>query len=254
MSNGVDKARCKESVELVEDINSKYSNRGKTDRVEERSSGPSKVEQKKCRYFLTVPSCFSYGYDAFSLRQLYIEFSYTGKEKMYETETEGGMVVKQKKKQTRVVHESSVNKKWMVLNTRSSPAQLFRCVKLLRDNQRESVKRMGFARLLNFNLNGIPSRLAHFVVDRLKPKRMEIVCRGGTLRITPGLIHKLWGIPIGGIQVESIVPLETYDLSVSDWRSQFEGRLLATRTLVKRIESAEDEDTFDFRMNFICCL
>ncbi|KAL8234073.1 hypothetical protein R6Q59_020173, partial [Mikania micrantha] len=82
--------------------------------------------------------------------------------------------------------------------------------------------RMGFTKLLSFNLDGIPSRLAHFVVDRLKPKKMEIVCRGGTLNITPGLIHKLWGIPNGGIQVESIVPLETYDASVSEWRAQFE--------------------------------
>ncbi|KAD3337024.1 hypothetical protein E3N88_32544 [Mikania micrantha] len=93
--------------------------------------------------------------------------------------------------------------------------------------------------------------LAHFVVDRLKPKRMEIVCKGRSLKITPGLIHKLWGIPNGGIQVESIVPSETYDASVSEWRAQFEGRLLATRTLVERTESTEDEDAFNFRMNFI---
>ncbi|KAL8240544.1 hypothetical protein R6Q59_013899 [Mikania micrantha] len=139
----------------------------------------------------------------------------------------------------------------MVLNTRSSPAQLFRCIKLLRENQRESVKRMGFAKLLSFNLDGIPSRLAHFVVDMLKPKKMEIVCRGGTLKITPALIYKLWGIPIGGIQIESIVPLETYDASVSEWRAKFDGKLLATRTLVEKIESAKDEDNFKFRMNFI---
>ncbi|KAD0618057.1 hypothetical protein E3N88_43972 [Mikania micrantha] len=177
----------------------------------------------------------------------------TGKEKMYETETETeeDVVGKPKKKQRRLIHESNVSKKWMVLNTRSSPAQLYRCIKLLRENQRKSVKRMGFAKLLSFNLDGIPSRLAHFVVDRLKPKKMEIVCRGGTLKITPALIHKLWGIPIGRTQIESIVPLETYDTSVSEWRATFDGRLLATRTLVEKIESAEDEDNFEFRMNFI---
>ncbi|KAL8241591.1 hypothetical protein R6Q59_011893 [Mikania micrantha] len=139
--------------ESVEDIHSKHSNRGKTYRVEEGSSGPSKVDQKK------------------------------GKEKVYDTETEVVMV--------------------------------------------------------------------GALCCRQVETKKEIVCRDGTLKVTPGLIHKLWGIPIGGIQVESIVPLETYDASVAEWRAQFEGRLLATRTLVERIESAEDEDTFDFQMNFI---
>ncbi|KAD4981750.1 hypothetical protein E3N88_18421 [Mikania micrantha] len=141
-----------------------------TYRVEEGSSEPSRVDQKK-----------------------------KGKEKMYETETETeeDVVGKPKKKQRRLIHESNVSKKWMVLNTRSSPAQLFRCIKLLRENQRESVKRMGFAKLLSFNLD------------------------------------------------------ETYDASVSEWRAKFDGKLLATRTLVEKIESAEDEDNFEFRMNFI---
>ncbi|KAL8256104.1 hypothetical protein R6Q59_031171 [Mikania micrantha] len=73
---------------------------------------------------------------------------------------------------------------------------------------------------------------------------MEIICRGGILKITPKLIHKLWVIPNGGIQVESIVPLETI---MQLFRSeQFEGRLFATRQLVKKIESTENEDSFEF--------
>ncbi|KAD5961635.1 hypothetical protein E3N88_13108 [Mikania micrantha] len=220
---GADEILETEQIDKLKKRKKGKEKKKETYRVEEGSSKPSRVDQKK-----------------------------KGKEKMYETETETeeDVVGKPKKKQRRLIHESNVSKKWMLLNTRSSPAQLYRCIKLLRENQREIVKRMGFAKLLGFNLDGIPSRLAHFVVDRLKPKKMEIVCRGGTLKITPALIHKLWGIPIGGTQIESIVPLETYDTSVSEWRATFNGRLLATRTLEK-IESAEDEDNFEFRMNFI---
>ncbi|KAL8216151.1 hypothetical protein R6Q57_022988 [Mikania cordata] len=136
-------------------------------------------------------------------------------------------------------------------DAKSQKAQLFRCVKLLRDNQKRGVMEMGFGNLLKFNMDGIPSKMAHFVVDRLKCKRMEIICRGGCLKITPQLIHKLLGIPIGGVKIQSIVQMEALDESVGMWRRQYEGWLLATRKIVEKIESSEDENTFDFKMYFL---
>ncbi|KAL8211241.1 hypothetical protein R6Q57_005678 [Mikania cordata] len=109
-------------------------------------------------------------------------------------------VVRQTRKKVDVT-EASGSKRWMILNTRSSPAQLFRCVKLLRDNQKRGVMKMDFGKLLKFNMDGIPSKMTHFVVDRLKCKRMEIICKGGCLKITPQLIHKLLGLPIGGVKI-----------------------------------------------------
>ncbi|KAD3337886.1 hypothetical protein E3N88_33407 [Mikania micrantha] len=143
--------------------------------------------------------------------------SQKGKEKMYASDSEdvkgqkGKKVMRQTSKKVDAT-DGSGTKRWMILNTRSSPAQLFRCVKLLRDNQKRGVMEMGFGNLLKFNMDGIPSKMAHFVVDRLKCKRMEIICRGGCLKITPQLIHK---------------------------------------QIVEKIESSEDENTFDFKMDFI---
>ncbi|KAL8257119.1 hypothetical protein R6Q59_029160 [Mikania micrantha] len=45
--------------------------------------------------------------------------------------------------------------------------------------------------------------------------------------------------------------MEVLDESVSVWRRRYEGRLLATRQIVEKIESSEDENTFDFKMDFI---
>ncbi|KAL8264350.1 hypothetical protein R6Q59_022480 [Mikania micrantha] len=179
-----------------------------------------------------------------------------GKEKMYASDSEdaksqkGKKVMRQTNKKVDATNASG-SKRWLILNTRSSPAQLFRCVKLLRDNQKRGVMEMGFGNLLKFNMDDIPSKMAHFVVDRLKCKRMEIICRGGCLKITPQLIHKLMGLPIGGVKIQSIVPMEVLDESVGVWRRQYEGRLLATRQIVEKIESSEDENTFDFKMDFI---
>ncbi|KAL8214478.1 hypothetical protein R6Q57_003927 [Mikania cordata] len=162
----------------------------------------------------------------------------------------GKKVVRQTTKKVDAT-DASGSKRWLILNTRSSPAQLFRCVKLLRDNQKRGVMEMGFGNLLKFNMDGIPSKMAHFVVDRLKCSRMEIICKGGCLKITPQLIHKLLGLSIGGVKIQSIVPLEVLDESVSVWRRQYEGRLLVTRQIVEKIESTEDENTFDFKMDFL---
>ncbi|KAD3641993.1 hypothetical protein E3N88_31217 [Mikania micrantha] len=179
-----------------------------------------------------------------------------GKEETYATDTEDVKSEKGKKviRKTNIkvdATDANVSKRWLVLNTRSSPAQLFRCVKLLRDNQKRGVMEMGFGSLLKFNMDCIPSKMAHFVVDRLKCKRMEIICRGGCLKITPQLIHKLLGLPIGGVKIQSIVPMEVLDESVGLWRRGYEGRLLATRQIVEKIESSEDENTFEFKMDFL---
>ncbi|KAL8232572.1 hypothetical protein R6Q57_002350 [Mikania cordata] len=44
---------------------------------------------------------------------------------------------------------------------------------------------------------------------------------------------------------------EVLDESVCLWRRQYEGRFLATRQIVEKIESVEDENTFDFKMDFL---
>ncbi|KAL8265486.1 hypothetical protein R6Q59_023616 [Mikania micrantha] len=177
------------------------------------------------------------------------KFYDSGHEKGTKRITLAKMVWQQTKKVA--VTEASASKKWMVLNTRSSIAQVFRCVKLLRDNQKKGVRQIGFGKLLKFNMDGIPSRMTHFVVDRLKGKRMEIIYKGGCLKIIPQLIHKLLGAPIGGVKIESIVTLEVLDYSVCQWRRQYEGRLQATRQIVEKIKCVEDENTFDFRMDFL---
>ncbi|KAL8227414.1 hypothetical protein R6Q59_000120 [Mikania micrantha] len=185
--------------------------------------------------------------------------SQKGRDQMYASDSEdvkiqkGKKVIRQTNKKVDAT-DGNASKRWLVLNTRSSPAQLFRCVKLLRDNQKGGVMEMGFGNLLKFNMDCIPSKMAHFVVDRLKCKRMEIICRGGCLKITPQLIHKLLGLPIGGVKIQSIVPMEVLDESVGVWRRGYEGRLLATRQIVEKIESSEDENTFDFKMDFLVLL
>ncbi|KAK9073617.1 hypothetical protein SSX86_007941 [Deinandra increscens subsp. villosa] len=65
------------------------------------------------------------------------------------------------------------NKIWGI-RTRSSTAQFHRCIQILRHHQKQAVRNMGFGQLLTFMVNGLPAKLAYYVVDNFDPKRMVI--------------------------------------------------------------------------------
>ncbi|KAK9048810.1 hypothetical protein SSX86_032223, partial [Deinandra increscens subsp. villosa] len=65
------------------------------------------------------------------------------------------------------------NKIWGI-RTRSSTAQFHRCIQILRHHQKQAVRNMGFGQLLTFMVNGLPAKLAYYVVDNFDPKLMVI--------------------------------------------------------------------------------
>ncbi|KAL8217911.1 hypothetical protein R6Q57_021284 [Mikania cordata] len=112
------------------------------------------------------------------------------------------------------------------LCTRSSPAQLYRCVRLLIDKQRKDVVDMGFGSLINFNVDGIPRR-----VDKESVKNLLGLCSKGR-------------------RFEQITPLDVMDKKVTEWPWQYEGRFVGASSLVDNIQRLEVENNFNFRMNF----
>ncbi|KAL8228347.1 hypothetical protein R6Q57_015931 [Mikania cordata] len=76
--------------------------------------------------------------------------------------------------------------------------------------QRDSVKEMGFGKLLSFNVNGIPSKLGHYVVDKFDPKRLFISTHKGNIKIDINTIHNLLGLPTGGIEINTLSKPDEY--------------------------------------------
>ncbi|KAI3762293.1 hypothetical protein L1987_52718 [Smallanthus sonchifolius] len=110
---------------------------------------------------------------------------------------------------------------------------------------------MRFGKLLTFKVDGIPSKLAHYVVDKFKAKKMKIKTPSGHIKFDTDSIHRLLGVPKGGIKLYSITPLEVLEDKVKEWRDQYEGCFVAPSEIVRHIESARDEDSFEFRMDFV---
>ncbi|KAK9053466.1 hypothetical protein SSX86_030100 [Deinandra increscens subsp. villosa] len=143
--------------------------------------------------------------------------------------------------------------RWFRLRTRSSPLQFFRCIQALRPNQKDAVRKMGFGQLLTFMVDCIPLRLGHYVVDHFSPDLMII--KFGTKQVKVDLlsIKQLLGVPSGNIKIRDDNLLETTDDHVMKWHSRYLDRLVPPSEIVDKIIDAPDEDSFDFRMDFLMC-
>ncbi|KAI3795805.1 hypothetical protein L1987_38465 [Smallanthus sonchifolius] len=60
------------------------------------------------------------------------------------------------------------------IRSRSTPRQLCITVRRLSDKQKEAVKSMGFGKILSMRVDGIPTKLAYFVVDTFDQSKLEI--------------------------------------------------------------------------------
>ncbi|KAI3810336.1 hypothetical protein L1987_19948 [Smallanthus sonchifolius] len=73
---------------------------------------------------------------------------------------------------------------------------------------------MGFGKLLTFKVDGIPSKLAHYDVDKFNASKMKIRTHSGDsgdIKVDTYSIHSVLGVPKGGIKVYSTTPLEVLD-------------------------------------------
>ncbi|MFS7986668.1 hypothetical protein Hanom_Chr11g01013001 [Helianthus anomalus] len=151
------------------------------------------------------------------------------------------------------LRKKSKRDNWPGLRTRSSPIQLARCINVLSFEQRTAVKQMGFGRLLKFKVDGMPAKLANYVVERFNPSTMEINLPCGDIKVNLKAIHKLLGIPRSGIKLSSLPKLAEMDEAVRGWKNRFTGRFVSPTRMVDMIESSDEGDSFNFRMDFLMC-
>ncbi|KAK9067079.1 hypothetical protein SSX86_014403 [Deinandra increscens subsp. villosa] len=143
--------------------------------------------------------------------------------------------------------------KWFGIRTRSSPSQFFRCVQILRPNQKAAVRRMGFGQLLTFRVDSIPLRLGHYVVDHFSPDCMVIQVGTRSVEVDSDSIQRLLGVPSGNTKIVEENKLPSRDNHVVKWRSRYDCSNIAPSHMVRNIKAARDEDSFNFRMDFIMC-
>ncbi|KAK9071996.1 hypothetical protein SSX86_008427 [Deinandra increscens subsp. villosa] len=139
------------------------------------------------------------------------------------------------------------------LKTRSSPAQFARLISILKPKQRDYVYNMGFGQLLTFKCDGIPSKIGYFVVDNFDPQEMEIKAATSSVKVDSVSINKLLGIPMGSKSFLKSKRSKRRDPAVNEWRKRYPNKDVSPTELVDQVMSSPDEDSFNFRMDFLMC-
>ncbi|MFS7997473.1 hypothetical protein Hanom_Chr12g01142211 [Helianthus anomalus] len=131
-------------------------------------------------------------------------------------ETEGDVVCRLRKRSKR--------DNWLAIRRRSSPIQLARCIKVVYSEQRMAIKEMGFGRLLKFKVDGMPAKLANYMVEMFNPSTMELNFPCGNTKVNVEAIQKLLGIPHTSVNLSSRPNLAEMDETVRRWKDRFPGR------------------------------
>nr|GFA37870.1 major facilitator superfamily domain, general substrate transporter [Tanacetum cinerariifolium] len=93
------------------------------------------------------------------------------------------------------------NAKLIVLETRSSQRTFYNSISTLKPNQKACLEHIGFGNFVEFKVDGIPSKLRLYVVDKFDAKKMEIKLAEGALKITKNLISEMLEIRNKGIDI-----------------------------------------------------
>ena len=137
------------------------------------------------------------------------------------------------------------------LITRSSPHPLYLAIATLKANQQACVASLGFGNLLEFKVDGIPSKIGFYVIKNFDGEKMEIKLANGSLAVNLEVISDMLGLKNEG---ENIMMAEVTgnEGMYREWKKQYpmdEGKI--TPSVVKGMIRRSNAVDWNFKLNFI---
>nr|GEZ53309.1 hypothetical protein [Tanacetum cinerariifolium] len=80
---------------------------------------------------------------------------------------------------------------------------------------------IGFSSMIGMASEEIPGKIAHFVVDNFDVDSMKLKLSNSVISITPELVYKILGVPLGGEDINRMNRLGTEDVTTLEWHGQF---------------------------------
>ncbi|MFS7966935.1 hypothetical protein Hanom_Chr09g00779831 [Helianthus anomalus] len=117
--------------------------------------------------------------------------------------------------------------------------------------KQDVVRSLGFGKILSFQVDGIPSKLGHFIVDNFDPKAMAINLRCDIIKVDSDSIHQLLGVPNGGIILETLVYKNNFTGHTKSWKDMYEGSYVTISQVVSQIRDNGDDDGIMFKLDFL---
>ncbi|KAI3826693.1 hypothetical protein L1987_00745 [Smallanthus sonchifolius] len=120
------------------------------------------------------------------------------------------------------------------------PASTFLALAGMKKKQRDTVRSMGFGKLLSFKVDGIPSKLGHYVVDMFDTKKMEINLGAVQIKVNKESVHQLLGIPNSGINLFLMARQKKQDSVCEEWKRRNRGKVVSPTEITERIIESND--------------
>ncbi|KAL8217085.1 hypothetical protein R6Q57_023922 [Mikania cordata] len=136
---------------------------------------------------------------------------------------------------------------------RCSPANLINFLEKLNEDQKKTVKEMGFGEVLCLKLHTIPTAFGYWLLKNYNPQTDIQNIGSSQFKITPDLIHLVFGIPNGKITVHEKFRPNSNDAVVSEWRSQFGTDIpkkISMKDFAQQLTTRNDSGRM-FKLNFL---
>ncbi|KAL8210020.1 hypothetical protein R6Q57_006752 [Mikania cordata] len=136
---------------------------------------------------------------------------------------------------------------------RCSPANLINFMEKLNEDQKKAVKEMGFGEVLCLKLHTIPTAFGYWLLKNYNPQTDIQNIGSSQFKITPDLIHLVFGIPNGKITVHEKFRPNSNDAVVSEWRSQFGTDIpkkISMKDFAQHLTTRNDSGRM-FKLNFL---
>ncbi|KAL8201465.1 hypothetical protein R6Q57_012804, partial [Mikania cordata] len=120
-------------------------------------------------------------------------------------------------------------------------------------DQKKAVKEMDFCEVLCLKLHTIPTAFGYWLLKNYNPETNVQNIGYSQFKITPDLIHLVFGIPNGKIMVHEKFRPNFNDAVVSEWRSQFGtdiSKKISTKDFAQHLTTRNDYGRM-FKLNFL---
>nr|XP_043636785.1 uncharacterized protein LOC122607801 [Erigeron canadensis] len=138
------------------------------------------------------------------------------------------------------------------IKPRSPPNSFYRLMCRLSDDQKAAIREMGFASMLDFQIDKIPTVMGYWAVKNFDHKACTLKIRDASLKVTNKTIHDVLGVPMGGTRINTFITNCKWNLATQEFRKQFPATKKSIRVadVIREMVEQEKGGTL-FKLNFL---
>nr|GEX76138.1 hypothetical protein [Tanacetum cinerariifolium] len=145
---------------------------------------------------------------------------------------------------------SETKQDWLSIRTRGSLKVLYNLMKNLSLAQMKDIIDIRFGSMIGMASEEIPGKIAHFFVDNFDDDSMKLKLSNGVISVTPELVYKVLGVPLGGEDINRMDRLGIEDVTTLEWHGQFRNKNPTPKKVYDKIQESQIGGIL-FKLNFL---